>query len=116
MSLHHLPLGSCCDLFNAHFSLKNSYDNRVKIAYGISRAICTEIPPSGKNALSPDSFHIDCIAVTVDEYLPVCKFCFTTSYGTLENEATVFPIAAEHAMEIVLSDSSEQSGLFPSCL
>jgi hypothetical protein len=57
--------------------------------------------PIGKNDLIPEVCHIFVRACTVEEYCPVCKLCFTTSYGTLEKEATVFPIAADRATENV---------------
>lgn len=44
--------------------------------------------------------------MNVDEYSPVCSFCFTTSYGTRENDAIVFPIAAAEAIDIVRNVSS----------
>lgn len=47
--------------------------------------------------------------MNVEEYSPVCNFCFTTSYGTREKEATVFPIAAADATVKVFNVDSDIS-------
>lgn len=66
--------------------------------------------PNGKNDRIPDVCHIFDKASIVDEYCPVCNDCLTTSYGTLENDATVFPMAADRAIENVCSVLSEKNG------
>ena len=65
-------------------------------------------PPMGKKALMPPVDAICLKACTVDAYSPVYSFCLTTSYGTLENDATVFPIAAEEAIAKVLAPVLER--------
>lgn len=78
-----------------------------KIKWKTHLIIWILIPPTGKNPRIPCVLAIFEIAPNVEEYSPVCNFCFTTSYGTLEKDATVFPIAAAAAILNVLSVASE---------
>jgi len=66
-----------------------------------------QMPPNGKNPRIPSDRNIAARAVLVFGYFPVCNRCFTTSKGTREKEAKVFPIAADAAIPIVVAALSE---------